>query len=244
MKFEHAKQYFLEVPKASAMQEPYDNADLLKKMMSWFTADTFWNVLWYKHRTFNNKPETWMYYLLNTNNYMAVHHLMLDERKSSNAEDVHSNDIVIRTLYILANTSLLDFVITKIPNSWIRYYHNHKAIFPSAEGVFLDAEVRDSVLASTDNVVIRREHIIPDTMLLYGSDINFTFNDYNFQWDRNDNLYLMEKESYREYMVKDEIAQKDINKYYCISVKDRIKDANDLIQVLNELIGDVKQHAL
>ena len=81
-------------------------------------------------------------------------------------------------------------------------------------------------------------------MLLYGSDINFTFSDYNFQWDRNDNLYLMEKERYWEYMVKDEIAQNDTNKYYCISAKDRIKDANDLIQVLNELIGDVKQHAL
>lgn len=246
LKFEHAKQYFLEVtpPKASAMQEPYHNADLLKKMMSWFTADTFWNVLWYKHRTFNNKPETWMYYLLNTNNYMAVHHLMLGERNSSNAEDVHSNDIVRRTLYILANSSLLEFVRTNIPNSWIRDYHNHKAIFPSAKGVFLDAEVRDSVLASTNNVEIRGEHIIPDTMLLYGSDINFTFNDYNFQWYRNDNLYLMEKERYWEYMVKDEKAQKDINKYYCISAKDRVKDANDLIQMLNELIGDVKQHAL
>ena len=81
-------------------------------------------------------------------------------------------------------------------------------------------------------------------MLLYGSDINFTFSDYNFQWDRNDNLYLMEKERYWEYMVKDEIAQNDINKYYCISAKDRIKGANDLIQMLNELIGDVKQHAL
>ena len=57
-------------------------------------------------------------------------------------------------------------------------------------------------------------------------------------------MYLMEKERYWEYMVKDEIAQKDINKYYCISAKDRIKDANDLIQMLNELIGDVKQHAL
>ena len=139
-----------------------------------------------------------MYYLLNTNNYMAVHHLMLGERNSSNAEDVHSNDIVRRTLYILANSSLLEFVRTNIPNSWIRDYHNHKAIFPSAKGVFLDAEVRDSVLASTNNVEIRGEHIIPDTMLLYGSDINFTFNDYNFQWYRNDNLYLMEKERYWE----------------------------------------------
>ena len=185
-----------------------------------------------------------MYYLLNTNNYMAVHHLMLGERNSSNAEDVHSNDIVRRTLYILANSSLLEFVRTNIPNSWIRNYHNHKAIFPSAEGVFLDAEVRDSVLASTDNVKIRGEHIIPDTMLLYGSDINFTFSDYNFQWDRNDNLYLMEKERYREYMVKNEKTPNDINKYYCISAKDRVKDANDLIQMLNELIGDVKQHAL
>lgn len=244
-KWEHANKYFLKntPSKSSAMQEQYRNADLLKSMIGWFSAETFWKVLWWKHRTFNNSPETWLYYLLNSENCYAIHHLMIGKNNTSDAFK-DSTDFAERTINILANTSLLDFVRTRIPNSWIRDYHNHKAIFPSAKGVFLDAEVRDSVLAYTNNVEIRGEHIIPDTMLLYGSDINFTFNDYNFQWYRDDNLYLMEKERYWEYMVKDEKASKDINKYYCISAKDRVKDANDLIQVLNELIGDVKQHAL
>lgn len=244
-KWEHANKYFLKntPSKSSAMQEQYRNADLLKSMIGWFSAETFWKVLWWKHRTFNNSPETWLYYLLNSENCYAIHHLMIGKNNTSDAFK-DSTDFAERTINILANTSLLDFVRTRIPNSWIRDYHNHKAIFPSAKGVFLDAEVRDSVLAYTNNVEIRGEHIIPDTMLLYGSDINFTFNDYNFQWYRDDNLYLMEKERYWEYMVKDEKASKDTNKYYCISAKDRVKDANDLIQVLNELIDDVKQHAL
>ena len=206
-------------------------------MMSWFTADTFWNVLWYKHRTFNNKPETWMYYLLNTNNYMAVHHLMLGERNSSNAKDVHSNDIVRRTLYILANSSLLEFVRTNIPNSWIRDYHNHKAIFPSGTGVFLNAEKRDNLLAATEQIEIRHEHIIPETTLLFGSDINFSFNNCNFQWYRNDFVYLMEKDQYWTFVIKDEKAQVETDKYFCFNT-DIIQNKADLIQKLKELIDE------
>ena len=195
-KWKHAKNFFLPKPtQTTAMQERYRNADLLKSMMGWFTSEAFQELLWWKHRTFNNKPETWLYYLLNNDNCKAIHHLMLGETNTPDTFE-KSSDFNERTVYILATTSLLDFVITHIPSSWIRNYHNHIAIFPSGKGVFLNAEKRDGLLSSTEQIGIRKEHIIPGTTLLYGSDINFTFNNHNFQWYRNDFVYMMDKDEY------------------------------------------------
>ena len=233
-KWKHAKNFFLQMPtQATAMQERYRNADLLKSMMSWFTSEAFQKVLWWKHRTFNNKPETWLYYLLNNDNCKAIHHLMLGETNTPDTFE-KSSDFNERTVYILATTSLLDFVITHIPSSWIRNYHNHIAIFPSGKGIFLNAEKRDGLLSSTEQIGIREEHIIPETTLLYGSDINFTFNNHNFQWYRNDFVYIMDE--YWNYAIKDEKAQEEMDKYYCRSTRD-IQDSTGLIQMLTEFIN-------
>lgn len=238
LKWEHANKYFLKntPSKSSAMQEQYRNADLLKLMIGWFSAETFWKVLWWKHRTFNNSPETWLYYLLNSDNCYAIHHLMIGENNTSDAFK-DSTDFAERTINILANTSLLDFVRTQIPNSWIRDYHNHKAIFPSGTGVFLNAEKRDNLLAATEQIEIRHEHIIPETTLLFGSDINFSFNNCNFQWYRNDFVYLMEKDQYWTFVIKDEKAQVETDKYFCFNT-DIIQNEADLIQKLKELIDE------
>ena len=235
LKWEHANNYF--PPKAFAMEEQFRNADLLKSMISWFSAEAFWKVLWYKHRTFNNKPETWLYYLLNNDNCYAIHHMMIGERNSSVAFK-DSADFAERTVYILANTSLLDYVITQIPNSWIRDgYHKHIAIFPSGPGVFLNAEKRDKLLTKTGRIEIRQDHIILDTTFLFGNDINFKFDDYNFQWCSNDYVYLMEREQYWAYMIKDEKSQVETEKYYCFNT-DIIQNEADLIQKLKELIDE------
>lgn len=154
-----------------------------------------------------------------------------------------SSDFNERTVYILATTSLLDFVITNIPSSWIRNYHNHIAIFPSGKGIFLNAEKRDGLLSSTEQIGIRKEHIIPGTTLLYGSDINFTFNNYNFQWYRNDFVYIMDKDEYWNYAIKDENAQEETGKYYCCSTSN-IQDSAGLIQMLTELVNNYSSKLL
>ena len=236
-KLEHAKQYFLkETPsKGSAMQVPYRNTNLLKMMMSWYSADTFWKVLWWKHRTFNNKPESWLYYLLNSDNCKAIHHLLLGEKNQSTTSFEKSTDFAERTIYKLVHTSLLDFVRDKIPNSWIRDYHNHKAIFPSSTGVFLNSEKRDNLLSDTEGIEINSEHKITNTSLLFGSDINFTFNFQRFQWYRNDFVYLIDKEG---YMIRNEKAQNDTDKYFCFNTQ-AIESRCDFIQKLNELIDNI-----
>lgn len=242
-KWKHAKNFFLPKPtQTTAMQERYRNADLLKSMMGWFTSEAFQELLWWKHRTFNNKPETWLYYLLNNDNCKAIHHLMLGETNTPDTFE-KSSDFNERTVYILATTSLLDFVITHIPSSWIRNYHNHIAIFPSGKGVFLNAEKRDGLLSSTEQIGIRKEHIIPGTTLLYGSDINFTFNNHNFQWYRNDFVYMMDKDEYWNYAIKDEKSQEETDKFYCCSTSD-IQDSAGLIQMLTEIVDDYSSKLL
>jgi hypothetical protein len=235
-KFECVKHYFLEnTPnKASAMQEPYRNANLLKMMISWFGSETFENVIMWKHRTFNNKPETWLYYLINRHNCRPVHHLLLGE-KNNIISSQQSAEFAERAIFLLSNTTLLDFVRVKIPNSWIRDYHYHKAIFPSGPGVFLNAEKRDNLLANTPGVMVREKHIIPGTTLLYGSDIDFIYRGKNFRWHRKDYVYLTEDFSYQTNMFRDMDAKQETDKYYCFNAQE-INDAESLIQELDSLI--------
>ena len=48
----------------------------------------------------------------------------------------------------------------------------------------------------------------------------------------------MENDSYDKYMIKDENAQEDTDKYFCFNT-DIIKDKDELIQKLNELINQL-----
>ena len=202
-KFESAKKYFTNDPVlTSAMQEKYRNADLLKLMIGWFSKETFDKVLWWKHRTFNNKPETWLYYLLNNDNCYAIHHLMIGDENNDSTSFKDSEKYQEKIIYYLANTTLLDYVIENIPNSWIRDYHNHKAIYPSSTGIFLDADKRDKLLSKTDQIKVEDSHKIDGSTLFFGSDINFTYNNNKFQWYRDDNVYLMNDDW--DYMKKSE----------------------------------------
>lgn len=53
----------------------------------------------------------------------------------------------------------------------------------------------------------------------------------------------MEKEQYRTYMIKDEKAQEETDKYYCLSTH-ALQDSNDLIQMLTELINNYSNKML
>ena len=122
----------------------YDNTNLLKALISRFTQQNYWDVLNYYYRVFNNSLATWRYYLLNDKINSPVHEIMMGNNNIQKLET--SQDEAQKRLYQLSNTDLLDFVIDKIPQSWIRNYHGHIAIFPSSTGVFLNAEKRDKLL--------------------------------------------------------------------------------------------------
>lgn len=232
-KWKNAREYFTDDYKESALKDYYNNANLLKSLLSRFDNENFWSVLYWNHRTFNNKTETWRYYLLNSNIANPIHQLMMGGTNILIFEP-SKEDFAQNTLYQLSNTMLLDFVMKRIPNSWIRDYHYHKAIFPSGTGVFLDASDRDDIL---DSFTLDVETKVPDTKFLYGSDINFKYEGHNFQWYRTDFVYLMYNNAPNKYVVKNENATEDTMKYYCRDVSN-IKRVDEFKSILKDIIEE------
>ena len=224
----------------SAVNEEWDNAGLLQKLIKNLFSVEYINgdenkigkifSWWWNKRLFNNNVETWSFYLLESYICKPIHDLLCDNNNISVIKEINHNDYkkYEKTIYYLTQTNLLDYVIKKIPFSWIRSYYNHHAIFPSSTGLFLDAENRNKILLMMDEIEtisINEEHKIPDnTELLFGTNITFQYcknnNPYNFRWDSNDYIYLL----------KDKNPIKDIN----FSGKDIKKD--EFLKELNACI--------
>ena len=128
-KWENVQKYFKDKKvgkKESAINKAYDNSSLLKALISRFDTSQYNSVLYWWYRVFNNRPNTWLYYLLHQDVTDPIHQLLLENDKPKELQP--SEDLQKNTIYQLSNTDLLDFVIEKIPHSWIRWIHNHLAI--------------------------------------------------------------------------------------------------------------------
>ena len=215
-KFDKAKDYFKSVcTDSSDVLNPAfsGSAILLQSLISRFTPNQFWNVIWWRsHYIFNNSEMSWRHYLYNDSIYDPIHEFLTEElavmiRKDSSERPNHM-------LYLLSNTGLLNYAIKKFGNSYIRSYHGHDAIYPSATGVFLDTTHRDSFM-NREDVMMRTGEKVPDSNLLYGSDISFTFADNNYIWHRNNRVYLAKPENCKEYEM---LMIDDKDTYFFISL--------------------------
>ncbi len=218
----------------SVMNNDYHNTKLLKILFSRFSTENFRQNLWWNYRTFNNKANTWMYYLLSPNLSYSTHYLLLGFSRDTQWETT-SEDFDKNTLHLLSHTNLLDYVRTEMNNSWIRNYNYHRTIYPSSTGIFLDAYLRDEFLLNTDEIFVEENAKIPDTPLLFGWDINFQYKQYRFQWYRTDYIYLMEKCNKDSYVVRNYNGSTEEEKYFCFNTKNLTKE--DIIFQLNELLS-------
>ena len=224
----------------NVMREGYANAQLLKILFSRFTTKNFWDNLFWNYRTFNNKPSTWMYYLLSADLCMPVHHMLLGQpldaqwANRSSSSDFTAED----ALHLLTHTGLLDYTMKYLDKSWIRSIHNHYAIYPSSEGVFLDATERDRFLLNASQISVEEYYIIPNTPLLFGWDVNFTYKDHDFQWYRDDCIYLLSKSSNGsyDYPTRESDATGETPSYYCFDTAE-LTDS-DIFSKLDELIEE------
>lgn len=243
-KWKNAQKYFkkeCQKDDKSAVNEEWDNAGLLQKLIKNLFSVEYINgdenkigkifSWWWNKRLFNNNVATWSFYLLENYICKPIHDLLCDKNNISVIKEVNHNDYkkYEKTIYYLTQTNLLDYVIKKIPFSWIRSYCNHYVIFPSSTGVFLDAENRNKILLMMDEIEtisINEEHKIPDNKeLLFGTNITFQYckknNSYNFRWDSDDCIYLL----------------KDGNPVKDLKVEGKnITDKDSLIQELNACI--------
>ena len=211
-KRENAKKYFKEIPEQkNVMNRDFDNANLLKALISRFTQQNYWDVLNYYYRVFNNSIATWRYYLLNDKIYSPIHEIMMGNNFIQKLDP--SQDEAQNRLYQLSNTNLLNFVLDKIPQSWIRVYHGHKAIFPSSTGVFLDAAIRDEML-HIDDIVLNEEVKVPGTKFLYGSDIQFSYQCKFFQWHREGYVRLIQDLNECKPILRNEDGEDNQENWY------------------------------
>ena len=192
-KWKKTQEYFKEKPKPkqSALNKEFDNAALLKALISRFSTQNYWDVLNWHYRVFNNYDVTWRYYLLNDRIFSPIHEIMMGNTCIKELNP--SQDEAENRLYQLSQTKLLDFVIKTIPESWIRNYHGHKAIFPSGKGVFLNADIRDSLLTAEEIKLKDEEDKVPETNFLYGSNIYFQYNQQCFIYYSNNTVCLMKE---------------------------------------------------
>ena len=168
------------------------DANLMKKLFSYMTKDS-WDALW-KHRVFNNKKESWRYFLLNEKLYEVIDAFLLDKAPQLKQEPIDENTPEY-WLYYLSHGGLLDFVMKRIPESWINDYRsrNHMAIYPSAPGVFLNAKKRDCFFDLYSEEVKVKNERVEGTKFLYGNDVNFEFQGKLFQWNYKNEIWSIDE---------------------------------------------------
>lgn len=223
----------------NVMREEYRNAQLLKILFSRFTKENFDYNLYRNYRTFNNKPSTWMYYLLSADLCMPVHHMLLGQPLDAQwANGSSSSDFPKNALHLLTHTGLLDYIMEYLDKSWIRFIYNHHAIYPSSEGIFLDATNRNRFLLNASQISVEEYYKIPNTPLLFGWDVNFTYKDHDFQWYRDDCIYLCLKSSNGgyDYPTRESDATGETPSYYCFNTA-KLTDG-DILSKLDELIEE------
>ena len=176
-----------------------------------------------------------MYYLLSPSLSEPIHHLLLGEPRSNQWAMRSTGDFATNTLYLLTQTGLLDYVRKRMPDSWIRKGRNHRAIYPSSTGIYLDAFKRDDFLLHTDEIEVDKDAQINDTPLLYGWNINFRYQQMHFQWHHTDYIYLMDSNNNKNYAVNSPDGDTEEKRFYCFKV-DKQSSNDDIISQLECLL--------
>ena len=240
-KWENVQKYFKDKKvgkKESAMNEACDNSSLLKALISRFDTSQYNSVLYWWYRVFNNRPNTWSYYLLHQDITEPIHQLLLGNNKPKELQP--SEDIEKNTIYQLSNTGLLDFVIEKMPHSWIRWIHNHLAIYPSGVGIFLNAKDRDDFLLKDVEISLKPEIVVGNREYLYGWDIDFEYKNYNYRWYSNNYVYLLDDEG--RCIAKQSSEGKSYEeRYYCFKYDKGEKVKEMLQKIKEECERDIKK---
>lgn len=196
-----------------------DSALLLRALISRFDTRQFWDVIWKrKHFIFNNGEMSWRHYLYNDYLHKPLHEFLTQDANIVPRQDFL--DKAEHILYLLSNTELLDYAIKKFQNSYIRTYHGHDAIYPSSTGVFLDAADRDKFLYDKEIELINGEKV-PDTSLIYGTNIDFRFKENIYRWHKDNNIYLMNAANPDEYATS---RQADNIQYFSFDPTNRTKE--------------------
>ena len=238
VKWTNAKKYFDDNGVKDDDRKYKTDAILLKAVL--FQVNDFWDYIYPQKFVFDNRPETWKSNILLEKGWeLAVHQILM-----GNIDIVERNNdlLMYKDIY---NTNLLNYIANKQEGSRIKWIHGHRAIYqPRYEGILIDDNCwqpekpyyRNRVLSSlmSDDKIYSKQKIENCNFFL-GWDINFKYNNKNFQWYRTDYIYLMEDDNPNKYVFRDKNKSEELEKYYCFNASD-ISSADELLKQLDSLI--------
>ena len=235
---------------------------LLKALFVRFSEQEFEDVAYWKYRVFNNYANTWRYFLLNKKIARPVHQLLTSDDKKNQEEINKKKEVIGKDSYVYKllfnkidmseKTALLDFVVDKIPDSWIRYWRGHLSIFPSSRGVFLDATNRDhfiyeNIQEKKISLINSNNIVVPNTKYLWGAHVLFVYKGQVFNWDQDDLIYLMGRKDDDNYVrkVRNQDGATDDERFYRINSKiiddkSRAKTNDEILDDLQKLIVEIQ----
>lgn len=205
------------------------------------------NIEQMKKIVYDSKSTTWKSNLLNVNLLKVTNDFLLNPipeiLKCGIVEDGKPKEIQE------------DLVLTNLLynikyNNWpvygceLRDKYGQYALLPnnakSDQKKYVVANKRNEILSSLiiSNMVLSNQKL-EDCDFFYGWDIKFIYRGRNFQWYRNDIIYIMKDEDPTDgFMYKDKNAIEETQKYYCFSASNfDISNTADFTQSLDNLIA-------
>lgn len=228
-KWTNAQKYFDKRGVKDSYENKYKSKAILLKAVL-FHVEDFWKYIEPQKFVLDNNVSTWKKNILLGEGWeKAVHNILMGNLSLNQREE---DCLMYKNLY---QTELLDYVANKQEDSRIRWIHDHRAVYPPRyEGIMLDDDCRDNPFYRNQILsdLLSINSISSDQNLhcgfFKGWDINFQYSKKNFQWNRNDKVYIMENNDRKKKADGDE---------YFFSTK-TITNYKDFITRLNKLIED------
>ncbi|MCC8070839.1 MAG: DUF262 domain-containing protein [Bacteroidales bacterium] len=161
--------------------------------------------IWRSYPIFNNDLTTWRLILTgawpdhkdNMEDWRQALTAILSKAEISIPEQPERNYGWIKTL--VEDKPMLARVV-EMRNCWIRTYHNHTAIYPSAAGIFFDTPLRDMVineLASQryGHFELRYGSLIEGTTYMVANAVGFVLDGVAYEWNEYTNKVYAERRS-------------------------------------------------
>ena len=210
-----------------------DNAILLRYYISEFKE---WGEFW--EFNYDNKSSTWKQLLISKRN-KANHIILMNlldkghdfssfisslkiyDNEYKELQEMVQNELVKTNILFKSSEWSMKLNWRNNFNCYCLYPYNTKASWK----IYVIANKRNQILSQLhNNGVIKTENRIKDCDFFWGWDIPFEYDNFNFQWNIDGFIYLMDNDKNKE--PKEE---------YCINANE-LENANRLIQKMDELI--------
>lgn len=237
-KWNNAKEYFDD----NGVRIKYREKSVL--LRSYISSFNDWWMFW--NFEYDNEAETWGN-LLTSARYFANHQLLMGLINdnfitfSSPLIDNNEGEIELRKRVheYLVKTSILEEA-----SKWqsrLNWRYETYSLYPyntrAQWKIYVIGNNRNELLSSLCNsqLIIDSDNQMFCGKFFWGWDVNFKYKDKNFQWYRNDYVYLMDNDNRYAYLLREEKSDEETKKYYCFNVTVNM-DEEAFIKNLQKLI--------